>query len=146
VDHCTEGLNFETLRPRTEVLQDYRDVVARCYDLAAYHRRIRRMIDLMEFQNDVIDAMRSGFVKNVLFFLRLSWKLGVGAGQGKRLYWGTLAHAVSKDARTLDSVMLCLGFLVHLGPFSRTVVKSIDAKIAGLKKAEAEMPLAVAAE
>jgi hypothetical protein len=145
IDHCTEGLNFDTLRPRADVLRDYRDVVARCYDLTAYHGRIRRLVDLMEFQNDVIDAMRSGVVKNILFFLRLSWKLGIGAKAGKRLYWGTLAHAVKKDTRTLDSVMLCLGFLVHIGPFSKTVVDTIDAKIAALNEAETDIPSAIAA-
>lgn len=146
VDHCTQGLNFDTLRPRAEVLSDYRRVVARSYDLTAYHRRVRRMTDLLRFQNDVIDPLRSGVWKNVLFFLRLSWTLGIKAREGKRLYWGTLRHALRSDSRSLDSVMLCLGFLVHIGPFSKTVIKAIDAKIAELEQSGADMPAMEAAE
>lgn len=128
-DHCTQGLNFKTVRPRSAVLSDYRVVVDRCYNLLSYHRRVRRMSDLLRFHNNVINVLRSGILKNVMFFLRLSWTLGIVAPDGKLLYWGTLMHAIKRDSRSLESVMLCLGFLVHIGPFSKVVLEAIDSKI-----------------
>jgi radical SAM superfamily enzyme YgiQ (UPF0313 family) len=38
-DQCTQGLNFETRRPREEILRDYRRIVEAIYDPAAYAGR-----------------------------------------------------------------------------------------------------------
>ncbi|MBJ3775275.1 B12-binding domain-containing radical SAM protein [Acuticoccus sp. 2012] len=131
-DQCTQGLNFDTLRPRAEILRDFRTVVARTYDLKAYHRRVRRLADLLRFDHANIDVLRSGFMKNALFVLRLSWVMGITAKEGKRLYWGTLLHAARRDTRSLEAVFLSLAAYTHTGPFSRDVLKAIDAKIASL--------------
>src|SRR3954451_14950352 len=40
-DQCTGGLNYETARPRREILSDYRTVLARIYGPAAYYERVR---------------------------------------------------------------------------------------------------------
>ncbi len=42
-DQCTIGLNFETKRPRRDVLADYRAVLDAVYDPAAYFGRVRRV-------------------------------------------------------------------------------------------------------
>ncbi|HET6922900.1 MAG TPA: radical SAM protein, partial [Anaeromyxobacteraceae bacterium] len=42
-DQCTSGLNFETRRPRAEMLADYREVLARTYRPDAYFGRVRRV-------------------------------------------------------------------------------------------------------
>src|SRR5208282_755096 len=38
-DQCTAGLNFVTLRPRRDVLADFRDILERIYEPAAYFSR-----------------------------------------------------------------------------------------------------------
>ena len=40
-DQCTNGLNFHTLRPRRDVLADYKAIVQRIYQPAAYYGRVR---------------------------------------------------------------------------------------------------------
>ena len=40
-DHCTEGLNFLTVRPRRDILADYRDVLAAVYAPEAFFHRLR---------------------------------------------------------------------------------------------------------
>ena len=48
-DQCTAGLNFVTLRPRREVLQDFRDVLSEIYRAEAFFQRARllaRTLDL----------------------------------------------------------------------------------------------------
>jgi radical SAM superfamily enzyme YgiQ (UPF0313 family) len=143
-DQMTEGLNFETLRPRAEVLADLRTVLARVYDETAYHARVRRLVGLMRFQDAEIDLIRSGFLKNALFVVRLAWTMGVTAKSGKRLFWGTLAHAVRRDTRTLETVFLALAAWTHVGPFARKGIAAIDAKIAALEAEEARRPVLAA--
>ena len=128
-DQCTQGLNFDTARPRREILEDFRTAVARTYEPARYHARVRKMAGLLRFDHAVIDVMRSGMVKNVLFAVRLSWAMGIAAKEGRRLYWGTLWHAFRHDSRSLEAVFLALAGYAHVGPFSRQVVTTIDRMI-----------------
>ncbi|WP_108662291.1 B12-binding domain-containing radical SAM protein [Acuticoccus kandeliae] len=139
-DQCTLGLNFETLRPRREILQDFRTVIARTYSLESYHKRVRRLADLLRFDHANIDVLRSGFFKNAAFVVRLSWHLGIIAKDGKRLYWGTIYHAARRDSRSLESVFLCLAAYLHTGAFSKKVLESIDKKIAEVDAAMASAP------
>jgi radical SAM superfamily enzyme YgiQ (UPF0313 family) len=143
-DQCTQGLNFETLRPRAEILRDYRVILERIYEIGAYHRRLRRLADLLRFEHADIDVFRSGFLKNVMMFVRLSWTMGVRARVGKRLYWGTIMHSVRRDPRTLESILVALAAYIHVGPFSEHVIRVIDNRIA--QESEPPAPTLVAAE
>jgi len=136
-DQCTQGLNFETIRPRAQILRDYRTVLVRTYGLESYHRRVRRLADLMGFQHANIDVFRSGFLKNAMFVARLSWHMGIAARRGKRLYWGTILHALRRDTRTLEFVFLSLAAYTHTGPFSDHVIDAIDQRI---ERESAERP------
>ena len=47
-DQCTHGLNFDTLRPRQEILLDYKRVLEKVYDPAAYAGRLERLASLLD--------------------------------------------------------------------------------------------------
>ena len=47
-DQCTEGLNFDTLRPRTEILADYKRILEKVYDPAAYAGRMVRLNSMLK--------------------------------------------------------------------------------------------------
>ncbi|MEM9223484.1 MAG: B12-binding domain-containing radical SAM protein [Pseudomonadota bacterium] len=128
-DQCTQGLNFETLRPREDILQDFRTVVARAYDVKKYHERVRRMADLMAFPDAKVDVFRSGFLKNMLPFVRLSIHMGVKAKNGKRAYWWTIIRTLLRNPTAVEVVALSLAAYTHTGPFSRQVLTAIDNKI-----------------
>ena len=42
------GLNFDTARPRREILADYRAVLARIYAPSSYFRRVRQVMRLLD--------------------------------------------------------------------------------------------------
>ena len=46
-DQCTMGLNFDTLRPRQDILADYKRVLERTYDPAAYAGRLLRLSKML---------------------------------------------------------------------------------------------------
>ncbi len=47
-DQCTATLNFDTLRPLAEILRDYRRVLERVYDPAAFAGRLRRLSGMLD--------------------------------------------------------------------------------------------------
>ena len=50
-DQCTQGLNFNTLRPRQEVLLDYKRILEKVYEPAAYAGRLERLSSLLNNSN-----------------------------------------------------------------------------------------------
>ena len=139
-EQFTQALNFETLRPRREVLRDYREVVERAYTPAAYFGRVRRMAGALRFTNARIDMLRSGIVKNVAAAVRVCWAGGVRAAHGKREFWRTFIHAAWTDMRTLELVVPMLAAYVHLGPFARRMTAAIDRALAAQELSEANDP------
>ena len=57
-DQCVQGLNFETLRPRQEIFDDYRQVLERIYDPAAYCGRVERLIGRLKWTGKFSRSMR----------------------------------------------------------------------------------------
>ena len=47
-DHCTTGLNFDTLRPRNDILTDYRDILERVYDPVVFAERLKKLSDMLD--------------------------------------------------------------------------------------------------
>src|SRR5216684_6716636 len=84
-DQCTSGINFETARPRRDILSDYRRVLARVYRPASYYRRVRTVARLLD--RPVLDRSASkdpprrsvfGIRKRDLAILwRLVWRIAV---------------------------------------------------------------------
>ena len=42
------GLNFDTLRPRRDILRDYEHILRKIYDPEAFARRLRRLASLLD--------------------------------------------------------------------------------------------------
>ena len=47
-DQCTQGLNFDTLRPREDILLDYKRILEKVYEPAAYAGRLERLTTLLD--------------------------------------------------------------------------------------------------
>ncbi|GJE59682.1 B12-binding domain-containing radical SAM protein [Methylobacterium trifolii] len=130
-DMCTAGLNYRTLRPRREIMTDYRDVVAEVYAPAAFFGRVRQMglmLDRPMFR------ARKVFWRNVprdgLAFLRLCWSMSVRHPELARHFWGTFLHILRHRPEAYDSVLRVMSHYLHLYPFSRYLVRTTDRRIA----------------
>ena len=90
-DQSVAGLNFTTLRPRRDILQDYRTVLARIYRPASYWARVRTVARMLD--RPVLDTSASRDPPMERLFgipkrsLRLLWRL-VGASRcGSPGHW-----------------------------------------------------------
>ena len=144
-DQLTAGLNFETDRPRIDILRDFRTVVARTYGPEGFHRRVRSLIDRIGYHNIKVDLRRhKTWSDQYVLIARLCWELGVRAPRGKRLFWGTLRHALRNgNPHALEPFCMSLIPYAHLGPFAQEVLKVIDAKIAALEGHDGRSPTRV---
>jgi radical SAM superfamily enzyme YgiQ (UPF0313 family) len=136
-DQCTHGLNFDTKRPRREILQDYRDILEKVYDPAAYAGRLNRLIGMLNnasraHQMKGSDSRRRAGAGNMELVQRLVAKLP----EPNRIFWEAFTNCVATNPKSVRYIVLLLSLYMHLGPFSRYVMDRIDQMIADLGEPE----------
>jgi len=129
-DQCTQGLNFDTLRPREEVLGDYRAVVARAYAPKAFFGRMRRMVDLLDMSGPNGKLHRGSAIHETRQFLALMWNVTRTRPDMRRHLWGLLAYTLRTNPGALTPALSLASMYAHLGPFSDYVVETIGTRIA----------------
>jgi radical SAM superfamily enzyme YgiQ (UPF0313 family) len=128
-DQCTAGLNFDTLRPRLEILRDYRRIVDEIYRPEAYFGRVRQVAESLNCSMKKVKLSMRHHVRDLRALTRIVWKQGVIAPY-RRVFWSTLISLLRKNPRGLRYGMNLMAFYLHFGPFSRYVVQRIDQAIA----------------
>ena len=128
-DQCTIGLNFETKRPRRDVLADYRAVLEAVYDPAAYFGRVRRVGRMLRRGKRRFKAPTKYALRDLRAFARLVWRLP-NAGPGTaRQFWKTMLDGAIHNPRALPFLVMLSALYLHHGPFSRQVIAQIARQI-----------------
>ena len=126
-DQCTRGLNFETARPRRDILVDYVSVLERVYSPDAYLARVRRVARHLRLPppGGLLDLDRGA----VAMFVGVSWFL-------LRKHPGLLGRflSIARDCfahnrPAFKAVMTLMALYLHLGPFAGTVLKAAREQI-----------------
>ncbi|QOF96193.1 B12-binding domain-containing radical SAM protein [Novacetimonas hansenii] len=149
-DQCTAGLNFETKRPRRDVLNDYRTVLKAIYDPVAYFGRVRRLGRMLKRER--AHRMIKGDLRSFARLILRIHRAGPGtAGQ----FWRMLIDCALHNPKAVPYVIMTSALYLHLGPFSRQVIAEIDREIANVdqgrwhapvpQKSPAPMPVSVPA-
>jgi len=136
-DQCTNGLNFDTLRPRREILEDYRRVLDRIYDPVSFATRLRRLSDLLDNSNRKGQAPVTDSKEK---FTKIGMLQTLMASVPEPdLFRETFSHCIRTNPRSARWVIGQMAFYLHLGPFSRAVIEQIDVKIARIDAEERAM-------
>jgi radical SAM superfamily enzyme YgiQ (UPF0313 family) len=135
-DQCSAGLNFVTLRPRRDVLADFRTILQRVYDPAAYFARVRHLARLLD-RPDLPSAIswKVAF-KELRGLVRAVWAMTVTRPQMRAHFWATVADCLRNKPRNFEYMMTMSVFYLHLGAFAQVLIKDLDCQIADL---DAEM-------
>ncbi|MBB2205581.1 B12-binding domain-containing radical SAM protein [Gluconacetobacter takamatsuzukensis] len=134
-DQCTAGLNFETMRPRRDVLSDYRSVLAAIYDPTAYFGRVRRLGRMLKRARG--HRMVRGDLRS---FVRLLFRIHrAGPGTGRQ-FWRMLLDCALHNPTALPYVVMTSALYLHLGPFARQVIGEIDREIGDVDQGRWQAP------
>ena len=131
-DQCTAGLNFKPLRPREEVLADYRSVLQAIYRPGAYFARVREVgRRLMRPHHE----SRFEFRAVVLRLAALGRLCRQSLRPGLRWhFWRTVFDVLRHNPAALEFVLILCAFYLHLGPFSRHVMAELERQIGELER------------
>jgi radical SAM superfamily enzyme YgiQ (UPF0313 family) len=129
-DQCTAGLNFETVRPRRDVLDDYRRVLERVYDAGTYFARITRTIDHLDCSgvNGVLHAPRLG--RSLRDLARFLWSVSRTRPDMRGRVWRLIAHVAVHNPRAVRAAMYMAAIYAHLGPYSRSLIDQLERQLA----------------
>ena len=148
-DQCTAGLNFDTLRPRAEVLGDYRRVLEHVYDPVAFTGRLKRLSALLDRSKGRRDPP-AGDIKLKAGAIATVHKIISRMPEVREIFWQTFTECAASNPRSVRFLVLMMAIYLHVGPFSRKVIATIDRQIASLpsqppaRRAVAQEPAAAA--
>lgn len=131
-DQCAQGLNFETLRPRHEIYQDYSEVLKRIYDPVAYTNRVERLIKRLNWTGrdesayDEKDVRRRYGVETVRRIVKFM-------PEYRDILWATFMRCYKTNPRAARQIVSLLALYLHLGPFSRQSIAALDQSISAIK-------------
>ena len=134
-DQCTAGLNFETKRPRRDVLDDYRTVLRTIYAPGAYFDRVRRLGRMLKRTRG--HRMIKGDLRS---FVRLLFRIHSAGPGTARQFWRMLLDCALHNPKALPYVVMTSALYLHLGPFARQVVEEIDREITNIDQGYWKIP------
>jgi radical SAM superfamily enzyme YgiQ (UPF0313 family) len=138
-DQCTMGLNFETLRPRQEILADYVHILERIYDPAAFAGRLQRLATLLD-NSSRKQPTRTQHLRRGLGRLEILHRVVSNLPEPRDLFRRTLTQCFARNPESISRIVLLMALYLDVGLFSRDVIAHTESMIAALEPA-AEPPV-----
>jgi len=128
-DHCTGGLNYDTLRPRGDILKDYLKVIETIYTPESYFNRVLRVgLELDSSKRPFKPGLRQSLMEMKAFW-RMGRRLGFDPSTRSH-FWRILGQLALKNPKSLRYAGLMMGLYLDLGPFAEYVSVNIRKAIA----------------
>ena len=132
-DQIAGGLNFETKRPRLEVLRDLRRVLATVYTPEAYCGRIDRLVSLLDC-SDRRREMPKGDIRATIGTVNAVQEILRRMPEHRDRFWRTFTNCMNTNPGALRAVVTLMGFYLHIGPYTRYVIAQLDKQIDALEQ------------
>jgi radical SAM superfamily enzyme YgiQ (UPF0313 family) len=144
IDQCTQGLNFDTLRPRRDILADYKRVLEKVYEPAAYAGRLQRLARLLGSSNPN-RQVRANDSRSKLGGLEVVHRVVAKLPGAQDAFRKAILQCASANPQWARIIVLLTALYLHLGPFSRHVIRQIEQRIDELPDtADAAAPAVIA--
>jgi len=142
-DQCTGGLNFVPLRPRRDVLADFRTVLKGVYNPVAYFGRVRAMGKALDRPDHPSPPTLHGTMRDLRGLAILIWTMTVKRPDLRRHFWSTAVECARANPGSLQYVLEMMAFYLHLGTFATFLIQDLDRQISALDAEAAAAPVAV---
>ena len=138
-DHCTAVINFDTLRPMREILLDYRRVLERVYEPSAFADRLDGLASMLD-RTGRPRELPKGDKRLKVASIEVVHKIMSQMPEGRERFWQTFVNCSKTNPSALRYIVILMAFYLHLGPFARKVIASIDVRLAELDTEEDRRP------
>jgi radical SAM superfamily enzyme YgiQ (UPF0313 family) len=139
-DQCTVGLNFITLRPRRDVLADFRAILKAIYHPRAYFERVRTVGRMLDRPVVPQKFSASSAWRDLKAFARLIRWMTFRRTDLRPYFWRTVVDCLRHKPRNIETVLLNCAFYLHLGSFAQFLIADLDRKIQALDDEAVRQP------
>ena len=129
-DQCTAGLNFTTLRPRRDILTDYKTVLESVYAPDAFFGRLQRMTAQLARPRLKVKLEVRHWARNLRIYGRLCVEITFRRPGMALLFWRFMARTLLTNPRAIEFVTMDIVMYLHVGRFTRFVIADMDRRIA----------------
>ncbi len=141
-DQFSGGPNFQTIRPRHEVMQDYRAVLEYIYRPDVYFARIRRAVDHLDCSGVNGKLHPGAFSRGLRQLARFTWSVCVSRRDLAPDILRLAIYILRHNPRALRQGIYMAGLFAHFGRLSRAVVAAADRQIEEALAAAEAPPIA----
>jgi radical SAM superfamily enzyme YgiQ (UPF0313 family) len=135
-DQCTAGLNFVPVRPRRDILQDYKEVLERIYAPAAFFRRLTTVGQVLRLPALRVRPSRAVVAKDLATLVRVAWRMTIHKPALAYRFWRLLLSCACTNPRALEYVVMMIVIFLHVGPFAAHVIADLETQIAAIDRGE----------
>jgi radical SAM superfamily enzyme YgiQ (UPF0313 family) len=128
-DQCLGGLNFETRRPRAEILRDYLEIVETTYAPRAYFARTSRVARELDSSRRRFRPPLRAQWRELRAFVRIARSFRPGGGAFVP-FWRALVASLVRNPRSIRYAASMMALYAHFGPFSRYLAGRLRVEIA----------------
>jgi hypothetical protein len=125
---CSNGINFESQRPRVDILRDFRRVLAESYEPSSYFGRIERVAGMLNCSQKRLNQRLGDHARDLLGLARLTWRQGVVA-RYRLDFWRTLWRTFRHNPGAIRYAVALMAFYLHFDEFVPFVISKLDASI-----------------
>ena len=129
-DQCTTGLNFQTLRPRRDILADYKAVLEKVYAPSVFFDRLGRMTARLKRPRLAAKLDVKHWRRNLVVFGRMFFELSVRRPSLAGPFWRYMIVTAIRNPRALEFTMMNVAMYMHVGRFTQFVIADMDRRIA----------------
>src|SRR5215813_3783506 len=130
------GLNFETKRPRRDIIADYVSILDQIYTPAAYFSRLTREARAVKrppFKRRLTLKMH---YRELRAFAKFAWRITVSRPHLRRLYWNAIFDCMRSNPSALRGIIIFSGVYLDVEQSYRHVTSAMKRQLEAINKDE----------
>ena len=131
IDQMSSGLNFITIRARTDILMDYIETLRYIYDPLNYYKRLTYLGLNLKADYKHKPNIAKGLIM-ARAFLKVCGKVGFNRTTGK-LFWKMFFTILYKNPKAIESAVSFATMYIHLAKHSQFIINLTNEKIKSIE-------------
>lgn len=127
-DQCLTGLNFDTKRPKFDILSDYHRIIEKAYQPKSFFDRVLSFIKMMDCSKKQLRIPAKQRFWDLVVFCRAVWALGIKADY-RAEFWRVFFYTLLRNPLALRYSIALMGLYLHFFSFSKLILARIESEI-----------------
>jgi hypothetical protein len=140
---CVDGLNFETARPRADILHDHMEILSAVYDADAFFGRVRRTVIPLPRPSFGLAVFARDARRDARRLWNILREVTVHRPTIRGRVWRLLVKCLVHNPRALHVLFYTVVFFLYLEPLTDYAVRKTKGQIDDVESGRWQSPLAL---